>query len=65
MTAEAIVAGVPQMVSISTAAKALGISRKTGYRLAAAGEFPVEVRRIGGSLKVSVHQLERYLEGAA
>jgi predicted DNA-binding transcriptional regulator AlpA len=41
----------------------LGIGSSTAYRLAATDEFPVTVRKIGGSRKVLKADLERYVAG--
>jgi excisionase family DNA binding protein len=43
---------MPTTVSVEVAAKFLGVSRTTAYRLAADGQFPVRVMRIGRSLRV-------------
>jgi excisionase family DNA binding protein len=39
-------------VSVEVAARLLGVSRTTAYRLAADGQFPVPVLRVGRSLRV-------------
>jgi excisionase family DNA binding protein len=41
---------LPLLLPVPRAAKLLGISRQSAYRLAAAGELPV--RRLGGRLYV-------------
>lgn len=51
--------------SIPEACVPLGISRATGYRLAREGAFPVRVLKIGKQLRVSIADLNRYLDGAA
>ena len=52
-------------VSIEAASRALGISRGLGYDLAARGEFPVPVIRLGQRrMVVAKTALERLLEGA-
>jgi excisionase family DNA binding protein len=51
-------------VSLAEAARVLGIGTSTAYRLADAGEFPVEVKRIGGTRKVLIADLERYTAGS-
>jgi excisionase family DNA binding protein len=43
---------LPPMLGIADAARYLGISRTTAYSLAAAGELPVPVLRIGHSYRV-------------
>jgi predicted DNA-binding transcriptional regulator AlpA len=43
---------LPAMLTIPTAAGLLGISRATGYRLAAADNLPVPVVTVGNSLRV-------------
>lgn len=50
-------------VSIPEAGKILGIGTTTAYALAKSGEFPVRVLRLGKSLRVSISQLEAYLDG--
>lgn len=50
-----------QTLTLTEAATVLGISRASAYKLARTGEFPVRVLRIAGLLKVSRHELERYL----
>lgn len=39
--------GLPVVVDLETAARALRIGRTTAYRLAADGRFPVRVLRVG------------------
>jgi excisionase family DNA binding protein len=39
-------------VSVEVAGALLGISRTTAYRLAASGEFPVSVLKVGRQLRV-------------
>jgi excisionase family DNA binding protein len=51
-----------QTVTLTEAAKILGISRSKAYRLVAAGTFPVPVIRVGGSVVVPVKPLQRLLE---
>lgn len=43
-------ADLPPLISVPTAAKALGLSRSAAYRYAAAGDLPV--RRLGGRVFV-------------
>jgi excisionase family DNA binding protein len=49
-------------LSIAEACEQLGIGTATGYRLAAAAEFPVPVRLIGRTRKVLKADMARYLE---
>ena len=51
-----------QTVTLTEAAKILGISRSKAYRLAAAGTFPVPLIRLGNSWVVPVKPLQRLLE---
>jgi len=51
--------------SVPDAGEALGISRATAYRLARSGDFPVRVLKIGKQLRVSIADLDRYLDGEA
>lgn len=51
------------MLSVAEAADALDISTSTAYALIGTGDFPVPVRKVGGRLKVSRLQLERWAEG--
>ncbi len=51
-TTSAGAAGLPPTVSVEQAGEMLGIGRTLAYRLAARGELPVPVVRIGRSLKV-------------
>jgi len=44
--------GLPPTLGIPQAARYLGISRATAYRLAACGELPVRVVRVGNSYRV-------------
>jgi excisionase family DNA binding protein len=50
-------------VSLSEAAKVLGIHRSTAWELYKRGEFPVPVLRLGKRLRVTKLQLQRYLLG--
>jgi excisionase family DNA binding protein len=43
---------LPLMINVSTAARALGLSRSTGYELARRGEFPCRVLHVGSSYRV-------------
>ena len=53
----------PLTLSLSEAAKVLGIGVSTAYRLCSRGEFPVPVLRIGGTVKVSTKRLKQYVDG--
>lgn len=50
-------------VTVSEAARQLGISRSFAYQSIARGDFPVPVLRIGGRVVVSRAALDRYLDG--
>lgn len=52
---------LPLMVDVSTAARALGLSRSTGYDLARRGEFPCRVLHVGSSYRVPTAELLRVL----
>jgi len=45
------------------ACQALGIGRTLGYELAARGEFPVRVLRLGRAYRISTADLVRFLGG--
>jgi excisionase family DNA binding protein len=53
----------PLTLSLSEAAKILGIGVSTAYRLCSRGEFPIPVLRIGGTVKVSTKRLRAYVDG--
>jgi predicted DNA-binding transcriptional regulator AlpA len=54
--------GDPDLVTIPKAAALLGISAKTGYRLARAGKFPGDAAiRVGSSWRVSIPRLKSHL----
>lgn len=58
--------GDPQLVPIPRAVPELGISAKTGYRLARTGKFPGDAAiKVGRSWRVSLPRLRRYLHGEA
>lgn len=59
------VLGLPAVVDIQTAARALGFSRTTAYALARAGEFPCRVFKIGDHYRVPTADLLRILGLAA
>jgi hypothetical protein len=52
---------LPLIVDVSTAARALGLSRSTGYELARRGDFPCRVLHIGSSYRVPTAELLRVL----
>lgn len=54
---------VTATVSLTDAAKILGIHRSTAYDHARAGTFPIAVFRVGSLLKVNKAQLEAYVQG--
>jgi predicted DNA-binding transcriptional regulator AlpA len=53
--------GLPVLIAVPRAAKILGISRASAYRLAAADELPV--RHLGGRVYVVTQQLRQLIEG--
>lgn len=59
-------AAEPPVLSLADAARYLGISRATAYRLAAADKFPVPVLRVSARrLVVSTARLHEYVNGGA
>src|SRR5829696_7027997 len=52
---------LPTVVDVTTAGKALGLSRTRAYELAKRGAFPCRVIRIGESYRVSTAELLRLL----
>jgi excisionase family DNA binding protein len=52
---------LPLMIDVSTAARALGLSRSTAYELARRGEFPCRVLHVGSSYRVPTAELLRVL----
>lgn len=54
-------AELPSVVDITTAARALGLSRTYAYQLAKNGEFPCKVLRIGTCYRVPTAALLRLL----
>lgn len=52
---------LPVMISIETAARALGLGRSTGYELARRGAFPCRVLHVGSSYRVPTAELLRVL----
>ena len=53
--------GLPVAVDLVTAGRALGIGRTLAYELAARGDFPVPVRRIGTRWRCVTADLHDYL----
>ncbi len=53
--------GLGSTVSVEEAAELLGIGRTLAYRLAAAGELPVPVVRIGRKLRIPAAPLRALL----
>jgi hypothetical protein len=51
------------VVSAEEAFRELGIDRTTGYRAIREGSFPVEVIRIGRTIRVPTISLRRLLSG--
>lgn len=58
-------AEVKPLMRLTEAASALGISRSTAYQLNAAGKFPIEVLKVGGTYHVRTAELRAYLKMAA
>ena len=54
---------LPAAIDVSTAAKALGVSRASAYQSITEGTFPVAVVRVNRRLRVLTHDLLRVLEG--
>lgn len=56
---------LPRLISVPEAAKILGITRATGYRLAKTGELPTA--RLGGRIYVVTERLRQFIRdlGAA
>ncbi|MER5436008.1 helix-turn-helix domain-containing protein [Streptomyces sp. NPDC002588] len=52
----------PALVSLAQAARALGFSITTSYRLDRRGEFPVPVLRVAGPRRVRTADLLAFLE---
>lgn len=53
--------GLPVLIAVPRAAKIMGISRASAYRLAAAGELPV--RHLGGRIYIVTKLLRQFIEG--
>jgi len=51
------VLAMPVTVDVGTAARALGLSRSTGYELVRRREFPCRVLRVGSSYRVPTAEL--------
>lgn len=47
------VLGLPAIIDLPTAGRALGIGRSKSYELAAAGQFPCRVHRIGTAWRIA------------
>lgn len=54
---------LPAAVDVSTAARALGISRSSAYAAISEGRFPVATITVGRRTKVLTHSLIAVLEG--
>ncbi|WP_089316542.1 helix-turn-helix domain-containing protein [Actinomadura mexicana] len=52
---------LPTVVSIMTAARALGLSRTYAYELAKRGDFPCRIIRVGTTYRVPTAELRRLL----
>lgn len=50
-------ASLPTVVSITTAARALGLSRGFAYELARRNDFPCRIIRVGGCYRVPTAEL--------
>lgn len=59
---DSLLDNLPLLLAVPRAAKILGISRASAYRLAAAGELPV--RHLGGRIYVVTGHLRRLIEGS-
>jgi excisionase family DNA binding protein len=55
-------AAIVDLISVSEAARRVGVHTDTLYRLCRTGNFPPAIR-IGGRWRVSVPRLDRYLHG--
>lgn len=53
----------PRTVSLPEAGRILGIGTSKSYDLARRGEFPVRVLMLGRQRRISISQLEAYLDG--
>ena len=52
---------LPTVVSIMTAARALGLSRTYAYELAKRGDFPCPIIRVGTTYRVPTAELRKLL----
>jgi excisionase family DNA binding protein len=52
---------LPTVVSITTAARALGLSRTYAYELAKRGDFPCRLIRVGTAYRVPTTELRKLL----
>ncbi|MEU8306186.1 helix-turn-helix domain-containing protein [Actinomadura sp. NPDC048955] len=52
---------LPTVVSIMTAARALGLSRTYAYELAKRGDFPCRIIRVGTTYRVPTAELRKLL----
>lgn len=55
---------LPAAIDVSTAAKALGVSRASAYQSISEGTFPVAVVKVNRRLRVLTADLLRVLEGS-
>ena len=55
--------GPPELLTVPEAARWLGLGRSTLYAALAAGRVPVSPIDIGGRVRLSRRQLERWLDG--
>ena len=53
------------MVGLDVACRVLGLSRNTAYALIREGTFPVPVRRIGSTYKISTAALIAFVDAGA
>jgi len=53
----------PDLLTVPAAARRLGISPNTLYRLASSDEAPEWVVRIGRTIRISAPRLDRFLHG--
>jgi predicted DNA-binding transcriptional regulator AlpA len=56
---------LPAAIDVSTAAKALGVSRASAYQSITEGTFPVAVIKVNRRLRVLTASLVEVLEGGA
>jgi hypothetical protein len=60
MTMEELLS-LPVIVDLRTAGRAVGLGKNKSYELAAAGQFPVQLQRLGIEYKVTRPHLFAYL----